>query len=449
VNNHESIPQAVLPACYAEKFHALEFKSVDEIYEIQTRLFISHLRYCGENSPFYKNLFKTHHIDWQSINSLEEIKKLPLTEKDSLSEKNSDFVAVDFSEIVDVCLTSATTAAEPTQVLLTRYDLSRLAYNEQVSLSLTGLKREETVVIAASIDRCFMAGLAYYMGCIKNGNRVIRAGASSSAQLWQLIKLVKPETVIGVPSLLNRCGEDALNMGENPAQSSVKRIIGIGEPLRDKALNVLPITQQIENLWQANIYSTYASTEMATAFCECRYQQGGHLRPELMIAEIVDEEGKPLPPGEIGEVVVTPMDVKGMPLLRYRTGDLAFLIDKPCNCGRNTNRISPILGRKNQMLKIKGTTTYPNILLSALQEIHGITGGFIEAHLNHDGTDKVTLYVAVADKGIDITIISEKVQAVARVLPEIKIVTIEEFESKTVVPNKRKRVTFFDMRNIT
>ncbi|MCF8068349.1 MAG: AMP-binding protein [Desulfobacterales bacterium] len=448
-NPNEFLSLPVLPGCEVEKYYNLEFKSTDEIHHIQEKLFMDHLKYCGENSPFYQNIFKTHCIDWQSLTTLDDITKIPLTEKDSLSEKNSKFISVDASEIVDVCLTSATTVSEPTPVLLTRNDLSRLAYNEQVSLSATGLQKDETVIIAASIDRCFMAGLAYYLGCIKNGNKVIRAGASSSAQLWQLIKLVKPETVIGVPSLLNRCGEDALKRGEDPGQSSIKRFIGIGEPLRDKTLQALPIAQQLENLWQAKTYSTYASTEMATAFCECRYQQGGHLRPELMIVEIVNGNGLPVPPGETGEVVVTPLGVNGMPLLRYRTGDLSFLVDKPCRCGRNTIRLGPVLGRKKQMLKIKGTTTFPNILLNALQGINGIAGGFVEAHLNSDGTDRVMLYAAVENSAIEITPVREKVQAVARVLPEIKTVTVKEFENKTRVPDKRKRVTFFDLRHTT
>ena len=99
------------------------------------------------------------------------------------------------------------------------------------------------------------------------------------------------------------------------------------------------------------------------------------------------------------------------------------------------------------MLKFKGTTIYPNTLLNALQGTDGIAGGYVEAHLNEDGTDRVILYVAFDKSSFNIQSIREKVQAAARVVPEIKTVTLEEFEQKTMMSQKRKRITFFDLRN--
>ncbi len=436
----------VLPSCKAEAFHELEFQSTKDIRRIQEKLFLEHLNYCIEESQFYRKLFKEQNFDYKPICSLNELSRLPLTDKETFDRRNDDFLAVDASEIVDVCLTSSTTSSQPTSIYLTREDLSRLAYNEQTAFVTAGVKSGETMLIAAAIDRCFMAGLAYFLGGVKIGNKVIRQGSSNSTQLWEMVKYVKPQTIIGVPSLLRRCAQEAKEKGGHPEKTGVKRLVAIGEPLRDEALNSLPVAVQLEALWNAQAYSTYASTEMATAICECSAKQGGHLRPELILIEIVDEDGNTLSPGKVGEVIATPLGVKGMPLLRYRTGDFSFLIDAPCSCGRNTPRLGPIVGRKNQMLKFKGTTIYPNTLLNVLQDIDGIAGGYVEAYLNDDGTDSVILYVAFEDTTFDVRPIYEKVQAVARVVPEIKTVTMEEFEQKTMIPQKRKRITFFDLR---
>lgn len=444
---NNKILRPVLPACDAEAFHQLEFQPKEEIRRIQEKLFLDHLRFCAEKSPFYRSWFKENNPDWKSIFSLNELSQLPLTDKETFSNKNRDFLAADVSEIVDVCLTSATTSNRPTSLYLTREDLSRLAYNEQKAFATAGVKSGETMLVAAAIDRCFMAGLAYFLGGVKIGNKVFRGGTSTSSQVWEMVKYAKPHSIIGVPSLLRRCALESIEKGEHPEKAGVKRLVAIGEPLRDEDLNPLPTVVQLEELWNAEAFSTYASTEMATTACECSAKQGGHIRPELIIIEIVEENGSTLPPGKVGEVVATPLGVKGMPLLRYRTGDLSFLIDEPCDCGRNTQRLGPVVGRKNQMLKFKGTTLYPHTLLNALQGIQGIAGGYVEAHLNKDGTDRVILYVALEDISRSIQSIREKVQAKARVAPEIVPVTIEEFEQKTMRPQKRKQITFFDLRN--
>ncbi|MFK4996513.1 phenylacetate--CoA ligase, partial [Klebsiella pneumoniae] len=83
---------------------------------------------------------------------------------------------------------------------------------------------------------------------------------------------------------------------------------------------------------------------------------GGHHHPELLIVEILDEAGNQLPAGTAGEVTITSLGVEGMPLLRYRTGDICARYEEPCACGRTTSRLSPVLGRLSQMIKYKGTT---------------------------------------------------------------------------------------------
>ena len=100
------------------------------------------------------------------------------------------------------------------------------------------------------------------------------------------------------------------------------------------------LSKRILDKWDVELYSTYASTEMGSAFTECTHQKGGHLHPDLLILEVLDENDQQVASGEKGEVVITTLGVEGMPLIRYRTGDICRVYFEACDCGRNTNRHS-------------------------------------------------------------------------------------------------------------
>jgi phenylacetate-CoA ligase len=452
---HEREPVMIHPLiadCPAQRHATLEFQSPDEIRRVQDELLVQHVRYAAQHSPFYRERFRQAGLDPAGVQGITDLAGLPCTEKADLTERNEYFLAVPPEEIVDVCLTSATTGTTPTQLLQTAGDLARLAYNEQQAFGMLGVGPSTTLLVGAALDRCFMAGLAYFLGAVRLGARAVRAGAGSEAQHWQTIRATHPDTIMCVPSLMRRIAEKVIEMGEDPREAGIRRLIGIGESTRDASLALLPAGQKIEELWGATLYSTYASTEIAATFCECRERRGGHLRAELLVVEILNEENRPVAEGELGEVVVTPLGVQGMPLIRFRTGDISYRMDSPCACGRNTPRLAPIVGRKNQMLKYKGTTLFPSTLLAALEGREDVLGVFVEARRNPDGTDRVVACVALRD-GIRpeqvMDSLCEQMRAYARVVPEIEFVSPEMFEQRVHQSGKRKRVTFHDFRNET
>jgi phenylacetate-CoA ligase len=432
------------------KFRNIDIQhySKKQINQMQIDLIQQHLDYISKNSPFYQRLFRKNQIDISKINNIDDLKTIPPTSKDDLIQYNDEFLAAPEQEIIDVCLTSATSGEKPAILLQTHSDLIRLAYNEEVAFAMTGLSEKDTLMVCAALDRAFMAGLAYFMGGSKLNARVVRSGSGSAAQHWQMIKVTDATALVGVPSLMRKIAEYGIECGEDPQKTLVKKLIAIGEPTRDKSLNLLPLTKSLEEMWGAEIYSTYASTELATTYCECQQRQGGHIRPEMIITEILDDNDNPVPTGEQGEVVVTPLGVTGMPLLRFKTGDVAFIIDESCTCGRTTQRIAPVLGRKKQMLKYKGTTLFPNSILSALEGVSFFEEGYVEVKNNPDGTDNVLLHLCLKDTTINKNMIEEHLRAKIRVVPEVII------ESKDVIINvvyqpekKRKRITFIDSRN--
>ena len=431
---------------FHEDYSNLQYKTKSVIARVNCKNFLSHIKYTAENSPFYRKLFNRNDINIKDIKTVQDISRLPFTTKHDLNNYNEDFLAVNEKKIIDICLTSATSGKKPTILKQTASDLSRLAYNEKIAFSIAGITEKDTMVVCAALDRCFMAGIAYFMGGTSINAAMVRAGSGNAAQIWELIKLTKTTCIVGVPSLMIKIADYAISKGENPFTAGISTLIGIGEPLRDKKLKSLPSAFRLEKIWNADIYSTYASTEIATSFAECSEKAGGHIRPELIIVEIVDEKGNTAPPGHTGEVVVTPLGVKGMPLIRFKTGDISFIIDSPCKCGRLTKRLGPVLGRKNQMLKYKGTTIFPNSMLASLSGKEYYYGGYIEARKNSDGTDRVILYIALKNKSLNIETIKNDLRAQARVVPEIIIISMQELDKKVYGHDKRKKMDFIDLR---
>jgi phenylacetate-CoA ligase len=187
---------------------------------------------------------------------------------------------------------------------------------------------------------------------------------------------------------------------------------------------------------------------MQTAFTECTECKGGHLQPDLLIVELLDEMNKAVPPGVPGEVTITTLGVEGMPLLRYKTGDICVYDDTPCACGRNSLRLSPVMGRKKQMLKYKGTTLYPPALFDILNEMENVIEYVAEVSSNEMGTDEVLIYI-LPDKTDEETNrkIRANLQARLRVSPHIKYITEEEIKKIQMPEAGRKIIRFIDRRN--
>jgi phenylacetate-CoA ligase len=260
--------------------------------------------------------------------------------------------------------------------------------------------------------------------------------------------LYRPSAVIGVPSMLLEVGRVLCKRGVHPAQLAVGKLICIGEPVRDADLSLSSLGQRLRDLWGAQVLGTYASTEMATSFAECAEGRGGgHILPDLIAVEIVDEAGNPVRLGEPGEVIATPLQVTGMPLLRLSTGDIATLLTDPCPCGRQTYRLGPILGRKAQMLKVRGTTLYPPAIFAALQDLEGVRNYYLEIHQDHELSDRVQVVVGLA-AGTDLTAreIADRIRGRVRVTLDVVLAPREDVHQRTVVEGRRKPVLVFDHR---
>jgi phenylacetate-CoA ligase len=291
-----------------------------------------------------------------------------------------------------------------------------------------------------------MAGLAYFLGLRRIGATAIRGGSGSIAALEELTVRNRPSVIVGVPTLLLNLAQRLEASGTAPQGLGVERLVCIGEPVRNADLSLSRLGARLESEWGARVYGTYASTEMATAFCDCAAGNGGHLHPDLIVLEAIDEDGRPVLPGEPGELVATPLQVTGMPLLRFRTGDIARVHVEPCPCRRTSARVGPIIGRKSQMLKYRGTTVYPAAIFAVLQEMQGINGYYLEVYDDFELSDRIRVVLGSQDPEIRSDHVAEALAARLRVKPEVVVASPEAVQAKTTEPGKRKPVIFFDHR---
>ena len=425
----------------------IEKQSQADIVALQEKKLQEVLVYVNEHSAFYKRLFKEHNINVSAIKTLSDLTKLPTTCKDDLQRDNDAFRCVPKSAIVDYASTSGTLGT-PVTFGLTDNDLNRLAYNEAISLACAGIKKGDVVQLMTTIDRRFMAGLAYFLGVRQLGASIVRVGAGIPELQWDSIRLYEPTYLIAVPSFLLKMIAYAEKNGIDYEASSVKGVVCIGESLRNQDFSNTLLTEKIAEKWKGiKLYSTYASTEMSTTFTECKYQQGGHHHPELIITEVLDDAGNRVGENESGELTITTLGIEAMPLVRFRTGDIVMMHTGTCACGRNTARISPVLGRKQQMIKYKGTTLYPPVLMDLLTNFEEIENYIIEISTNSILTDEILIRIGTRTPTEALKErISNHFRAKIRVVPKIEYCDIAELERELYPLGSRKPMKFVDKR---
>ena len=425
----------------------IEKQSQADIVALQEKKLQEVLAYVNEHSAFYKRLFKEHNINVSAIKTLSDLTKLPTTCKDDLQRDNDAFRCVPKSAIVDYASTSGTLGT-PVTFGLTDNDLNRLAYNEAISLACAGIKKGDVVQLMTTIDRRFMAGLAYFLGVRQLGASIVRVGAGIPELQWDSIRLYEPTYLIAVPSFLLKMIAYAEKNGIDYEASSVKGVVCIGESLRNQDFSNTLLAEKIAEKWKGiKLYSTYASTEMSTTFTECEYQQGGHHHPELIITEVLDNAGNRVGENESGELTITTLGVEAMPLVRFRTGDIVTMHTGTCACGRNTARVSPVLGRKQQMIKYKGTTLYPPVLMDLLTNFEEIENYIIEISTNSILTDEILIRIGTRTPTEALKErISNHFRAKIRVVPKIEYCDIAMLERELYPLGSRKPMKFVDKR---
>ncbi len=387
---------------------------------------------------------------YPSTFSLADISLLPITTKHDLAVAGTDAFAVRSGLVAEWVATSGTTG-KPLRVPLTHGDLLRLAENEAVALNIAGLQPGDTLFIAVAMDKLFVAGLAYWLGARLLEATSLRVGAHFFPQMETLASFAAPparQFLITVPSLVARAAKI-----HQAASIKFQAVIGIGEPLLAEDLRPNALAECLaKNIGVpvSGVLGTYASTETCSTFAQGPQCRGGHLNPALAVVEILDEHNNPVPSGTVGQVVITPLGMQGMPLIRFATGDLAALYTDPCPCGRTTPRLGPILGRRGELLKVRGTSLFPATIYDLLDAFPGIADYLLVVRQEHELSDDITIHVQFASALADVPALCRTLeqQAVSqlKIMPEIVVSSAGDIAKLRAGRNARKPLKFLDMR---
>jgi phenylacetate-CoA ligase len=318
-------------------------------------------------SAFYGERLAQAGISAEKIHRLNDIRQLPFTTKDDLRAWGKEMLTVPLSEIVRLHASSGTTG-QATVIYYTRGDIETWADLVARCMYMTGVRPGDVFQNMMGYG-LFTGGLGLHYGAERLGVLTIPAGAGNSARQVQLMQQFRTTVIHLIPSFALYLLNTFVKMGLNPRDLPLRIAFVGAEPHSED------MRRRIEAAYGLKAYNSYGLSEMngpGVAF-ECQEQNGMHLWEDAFLLEVVHPETlKPVGPGEVGELVFTTLIRQGMPLLRYRTRDLASYDDTPCPCGRTSRRLSRIQGRTDDMLIFKGVNIFPlqiDQVLMAIPEV--------------------------------------------------------------------------------
>jgi phenylacetate-CoA ligase len=398
-------------------------------------------------SPFYRELYGKAGINPDDVTSCDDVAKLPFTAKDDLRAAYPDgLIAVDKSELVRFHASSGTTGA-PVVVCHTQDDLDTWADLMARCMHMVGIRKEDVFQNIAGYG-LFTGGLGIHYGAERLGCLTIPAGTGNTRRQLMIIRDMKVTALHIIPSYALYLGNSLMDDGQDP-RALPPRIALVGaEPHSEE------VRQRIEYLLGLKAYNSYGLSEMngpGVAF-ECLAQNGMHVWEDAFIPEIVDPEtGLPVPDGQMGELVMTTLTRRGMPILRYRTRDLTRFVPGECTCGRKHRRIERISGRVDDMFIIKGCNIYPMQVEQILMAFPEVGENYLIILEHRDAMDQMRVMVEIRSEYFveDMRALTALQKRIAsRLRDEIMVTPKVELVQQNSIPRsegKAKRVD--DRRN--
>ena len=339
----------------------------EEIEQLQLERLQATLNRVYKNVTCYRNKFKALGIDPEGVRSLAELSKLPFTTKEDLRLNYPyGMFAVPLREVVRIHSSSGTTG-KPTVVGYTKHDIK--VWSNLVARFMTGagVNSDDVVQIAFGYG-LFTGAFGLHYGSELIGASVIPMGAGNTEKQIMIMQDYKTTALVSTPSYAITLAERMERMGIDPKSLSLKVGLFGGEPWSES------MRREIESRLGISATDNYGLSEVIGPGVagECGHKCGMHIAEDAFIAEIIDpDSGETLPPGSVGELVLTSLTKEAFPMVRYRTRDITSLDYAKCACGRTTVRMRKTMGRSDDMLIIKGVNVYPSQIEDVLFAVEG------------------------------------------------------------------------------
>ncbi len=378
-------------------------------------------------------------IDVASIKTQEDFEKLPFTAKEDLREAYPlGLQAVPDGRIVRIHSSSGTTGT-PVIIPYTKQDVEDWAVMFARCFTMAGLNNMDRVQITPGYG-LWTAGIGFQAGVERIGAMAIPMGPGNTDKQLQMMMDLKSTVLCATSSYALLMAEEIAKRGLRDKIHLKKGIIGSerwGEKMRRRIAGELGV----------ELYDIYGLTEVygPGIGINCQHEPHMHYWDDYLYFEIIDPKtGKNLPDGEMGELVITTLRKEGAPLIRYRTHDLTRIIPEPCSCGSEYPRIGTILGRTDDMVKVKGTIIYPSLIDELLKTIPGASSEYqvMIDHLN--GKDILTLFVE-KEPGVDAKQLAEEIKTQFKAKIGI-VAVIKPVEIGDLPRSEKKSTRIYDNR---
>lgn len=371
---------------------AAESMPEEELRELQRR----RLRACidqASNVPYYRKLFQQYGLDRSSIDVLDDIRLFPFTTKSDLRRQYPlGMMAVPRQSLARVHGSSGTTG-KPVFVGYTQDDLDVWAGLCARFLYAGGLRSNHIVHVAFGYG-LFTGGFGLHYGIEKIGAAVVPAASGNTHRQLMLIEDIKPDALVCTPSYALTIAASARSEGLEPWRSSLKFAFLGGEPWTEE------MRQAIERDLGLIAFDNYGLSEIIGPGVsgECREREGMHIQEDHFLVECIDPDTlEPVCDGDPGELVFTTLSRQAMPLIRYRTRDIASLSREICACGRSGVRMSRVTGRSDDMLVIRGVNVFPSQIEEALLRVDGSATHYVIEVDRPRTLDEITIRVEVQE----------------------------------------------------
>jgi phenylacetate-CoA ligase len=348
-----------------------------------------------ERVPFYRQLFDGHGVTPADIRELEDIRKLPFTRKaDFRDTYPTGLFAVPLNQAVRIHASSGTTG-KPIIAGYTRADIAMWAETCARCLASAGAVPGDVFQNAYGYG-LFTGGLGFHYGGELMGLTVIPVSGGNTERQILLMQDLKPAVLTCTPSYALTLAEAITGMGIDRSTLGLKTAVLGAEPWTEE------MRKEIEAKLHLTAVNIYGLTEVIGpgVSCECReVQNGAHIYEDHFLPEVIDPNtGEVLPHGVRGELLFTTLTKEAVPVIRYRTGDLATLDPSPCACGRTGIRMSRILGRTDDMLIIRGVNVFPSQIETAIMRIPELTPHYQLVVTREKTLDELEVRVEVSEE---------------------------------------------------
>ena len=383
--------------CSAADCHpasAPDFTPVDELRALQLARLQAVVDRSWNHVQLFRERMDERGLAPADIRSLDDIAKLPFTQKCDLRDTYPfGLFASPMKDVVRLHASSGTTG-KPIVVAYTQQDVDVWTSAIVRCLAGCGLHRGDVIQVAYGYG-LFTGGLGAHYGAEGLGATVVPASVGHADRQIMLMNDFGVTAMCCTPSyflhLIERAAEMGIDIRELPLRAGVFGAEPWSEAMR----------QRIQKLSGVEAFDIYGLSEIIGpgVGCECRRHQGLHILEDLFYPEIVDPEtGAPLPDGELGELVLTTLAKQAMPMIRYRTRDITAILAGRCDCGRTIRRIARIGRRSDDMLIIRGVNVFPSQVETALLEVEGTLPHYQILLTREHGLDQMEVEVEVTPR---------------------------------------------------